>query len=394
MKKVIVHTRLSGVNGRNELNGIFRYIARNDDWDLRISQSEAELADELRQSIAGVGSADGFIISATVSESICELIGKVKVPTVLLDIHPYHIPRRRKNLVFVRNDDGGAGIAAARHLMSLGAFQSFAFVHSKDPRPWSDRRCEAFALELRRHGHTVSVFDHNSFSSAEDRARLTEFLTGLAKPAAVFVAWDVRAMQALECCHDAKIEVPTEMSLLGVDDEIHCEHTNPPLASIRPDSVEEGRRAAEALDRLMHSRKPARRERKSPMLITCKILGVAQRESASAISPGGHLVRRALAFIAENAATNLKVSDVVSHLGVSRRLADARFRQFHKGSILGAITSARLEELKRRLRETDAPIVRITNDCGFSDSNYAKTLFLRKTGMTMGEYRASVSGVV
>lgn len=380
MKKIIVHVRLSGVPGRNELNGIFRYLARREGWDFRLPFDENALAAELRQSAAGDEKPDGFIISTPVSDEICALVGKTKVPTVLLDIHPSRIHRRRKNLAFIRNDDGGIGLAAAKHLMSLGSFRSYAFVHSKDRRPWSDRRAEAFAFGLRRHGHAVKVFRPNALSTAEDRLKLTAFLAKLEKPAAVFSAWDGRAVQVLECCHDAKIAVPEEMALLGVDDEILCDHTKPPLASIRPDSAEEGFKAAEALDRMI-------RGKPTPTIVTCRIKGVVERESASAIAPGGHLVRQALAFIVEHAATNLKVRDVVAHLGVSRRLADQRFHQFQKESILSAITRARIEELKRRLRETDAPIGRITADCGFLNASYAKTLFLSKVGQTMTAYR-------
>ena len=380
MKKIIVHVRLNGVPGRNELNGIFRYLARKEDWDFRIVQDEAALEAELRQSASGPGRPDGFIISAPVSDDICALVGKNKVPTVLLDIHPSRIPRRKKNLAFIRNDDGGIGLAAAKHLMSLGNFRSYAFIHAKDRKPWSERRGEAFAFGLAKRGHTPKVYRANSLPDAEDRIKLAAFLSRLEKPAAVFAAWDERAVQTLECCHDAKIAVPEEMALLGVDDEILCDHTKPPLASIRPDNTEEGFKAAEALD-LMIRGKPA------PTVVTCRIKGVVERESASAIAPGGHLVRQALAFIAANAATNLKVRDVVAHLGVSRRLADQRFHQFQKESILSAITRARVEELKRRLRETDAPIGRITADCGFLNASYAKTLFLSKVGQTMTAYR-------
>lgn len=383
MKKVVVHVRLSGAPGRNELNGIFRYLARKEEWDIRIPQNEDELAAEIRQSIDGKEKPDGFIVAAPVSDEVCRLVARTTVPTVLLDIHPYHVKHRKKRLVFVRNDDGGVGIVAAKHLMGLGNFRSYAFVHAKDPRPWSDRRGEAFAFELGQHGRSVRVFGTNALAPDEDRRRLTDFLSGLDKPAAVFAAWDGRALQTLECCHDAKIAVPEELALLGVDDELICEHTKPPLASIRPDNEEEGFRAAEALDRLMCGRK-------TPGTVICRIVGVTERESASAIAPGAHLVRNALAFICENAAKDIRVGDVIAHLGVSRRLADKRFRQFQKETILDAITRIRLEELKRRLRTTDAPIQRITSDCGFPDASYVKVLFRRKVGMTMRDYRASV----
>ena len=42
-KKVILHFRLNGVPGRNQLNGIFRFLGRLGNWDLRLTQSESIL---------------------------------------------------------------------------------------------------------------------------------------------------------------------------------------------------------------------------------------------------------------------------------------------------------------------------------------------------------------
>ena len=141
--KVIIHVRLSGVHGRNQLNGIFRYLGRTTAWDIRLTQNESELLEELRSSIEDSGHPDGFIISAPISDEACTQIAKLPTPTVLIDIRPYHISGRNGNLAFVHNDDGGIGLAAAKHLTDLGNFRSFAFIHAKDPRPWSDRRQRA-----------------------------------------------------------------------------------------------------------------------------------------------------------------------------------------------------------------------------------------------------------
>ena len=131
------------------------------------------------------------------------------------------------------------------------------------------------------------------------------------------------------------------------------------------------------------------RKRKWPKSTLCKISGISERESASAISPGGHLVRRALEFIEQNKTKPIGAADVVKHLGVSRRLADRRFRQFQHETILEAITRIRLKEVQRRLRNSKLPIVKIAQACGFPDTSYLMTLFQRKFGMTMSEWRHS-----
>ena len=170
------------------------------------------------------------------------------------------------------------------------------------------------------------------------------------------------------------------MALLGVDDDILCEHTHPPLASIRPDNEAEGYRAAQTLDLML-------RGKKWPKSRLCPISGISERESASAIAPGGHLVRQALEFIQRNRTQPIRVTDVVKELGVSRRLADQRFRQFLHETILEAITRIRLEEVKHRLLATRAPIARVAAVCGFADASYLMTLFQRKFGLTMREWR-------
>lgn len=381
-RKVIIHVRLSGVHGRNQLNGIFRYLGRTTAWDIRLTQNESELLEELRSSIEDVEHPDGFIISAPISDETCAQIAKLHTPTVLIDIRPYHIPGRKSHLAFVHNDDGGIGLAAAKHLINLGNFRSFAFIHAKDPRLWSDRRHKAFSYFLNKREQECAVYPPNNLPSAEDRESLTGFLQRLKRPSAVFAAWDNRAVQVLECARAAKISIPGEMALLGVDDDILCEHTHPPLASIRPDSEQEGFCAAKVLDCMFRKRKWTRST-------LCKISGISERESASAISPGGHLVRRALEFIEQNRTRSISAADVVKHLGVSRRLADRRFQQFQHETILEAITRMRLKEVQRRLRNSNLPIVKIAQVCGFPNTSYLMTLFQRKFGMTMSEWRQS-----
>ena len=381
-RKIIIHVRLIGAPGRNQLNGIFRHLGRTTDWNIHLTQNEQELIEELKSTESSLTKPDGFIISAPLSDAACTLIAKIHVPTVLIDIRPYRISKRNNNLAFVHNDDGGIGLIAAKHLFGLGNFRSFAFVHAKESRPWSDRRLEAFSFFLKKHGHRCAICHSNNLPSDEDRQLLIDFLRQLERPAAVFAAWDNRAIQILECARAAKINIPDEMVVLGVDDDILCEHTHPPLASVRPDSEQEGYCAAKILDNML-------KKKKWPKSTLCRIGGISERESASTVAPGGHLIRRALEFIEQNKTKPITAIDVVRHLGISRRLADKRFQQFQHETILETITRIRLKEVQRRLRNSKLPITKIAQACGFPDTSYLMTLFQRKFGMTMREWRQS-----
>ena len=71
----------------------------------------------------------------------------------------------------------------------------------------------------------------------------------------------------------------------------------------------------------------------------------------------------------------------------SRRLADLRFRELQNKSILQAITERRLDEVKRRLRETHEKIDTIAAACGYSNPNHLKNLFKRRFSMSMSAFR-------
>ena len=78
---------------------------------------------------------------------------------------------------------------------------------------------------------------------------------------------------------------------------------------------------------------------------------------------------------------------MAAHLGVSRRLADLRFREILGSSIYEVLRDRRLEEAKRLLSLTDESISAITERCGFANKTHLKNLFLRRVGCSMRDWR-------
>jgi transcriptional regulator GlxA family with amidase domain len=74
-------------------------------------------------------------------------------------------------------------------------------------------------------------------------------------------------------------------------------------------------------------------------------------------------------------------------MGVSRSLADLRFKEVNGTTILEALTQRRLDEVVRLLFTTDYPIKRISLSCGFSNIKHLKWLFRKRFGTSMREYR-------
>ena len=89
------------------------------------------------------------------------------------------------------------------------------------------------------------------------------------------------------------------------------------------------------------------------------------------------------------AVKGIGVGDVVRRFKVSRSLLELRFRELQNESVYEAMLRTRMEEAKRRLRLTNDPICEITAACGLKNPAPPKTLFKKRFGVTMREYRAS-----
>ena len=196
-------------------------------------------------------------------------------------------------------------------------------------------------------------------------------------------ASDLRARQVIEACHDTNLDIPVQVAVLGVDnDELLCDYTSPTLSSVLPDFEDEGFKAAQALERMMNARRPC-----APRIIPCSVKSIVARESTHPFTPSENLVRRARAFIAREAAKGASVADVVAHLGVSRRLADLRFREIAGETIGDALTRARLDAVTRLLRQRHVPLSQIPARCGFANANSLRNLFRRTYGVSMRAWR-------
>jgi DNA-binding LacI/PurR family transcriptional regulator len=96
---------------------------------------------------------------------------------------------------------------------------------------------------------------------------------------AVFAANDHMALGLLRRLHETGLDVPGDISVIGVDDAPEAAYLNPPLTTVRSDFLELGTRSVALLLREIVQRGEAARDTVSPVLV--------KRESA-AQPPSGH----------------------------------------------------------------------------------------------------------
>lgn len=380
--KIWVHLRLSYASGRDILYGISRYARANAHWNIKLMPSYGD-GSEFR--FPSPAEADGLISSEPLSADAATS----GIPLVVIGTREKWLGRRMKSLAFVRNDDAAIGRFGANFLKSLGKFRSFGFVPTNVPYYCSILRSEGFFSELKKAAADVRQYTAREMEdgTVDDIASLGSWLADLPKPTAVMAVHDLRATHVLEAATMARIKVPEQMAVIGVDnDELLCDFTSPQLTSVYPDHVKEGELAAATLHALLkksdsHRTRTFRSNAKS----------IVERESTRHISPATHLAEEAMSFIRHNALKGIGAADVARHLRVSRRLCDLRFKECHGETVLEAILKVRFAELKRRLASSTTSIGKIVSGCGFACESHAKRMFKKRFGMSMREWRASPS---
>ena len=386
IRKILLLINLSRASGRRMLSGVLREMSSHPEWQLRIMQVQ-EMSPDLIVETLRSGGFDGIISSEMEVREVSDYLEADDIPLVVTGTRRSCIPKRGKAVSFIRFEEEAIGEQGADYLTSLGAFKIFGFIHysEKAYAYLSSLRKKGFRRKVESEGLNWTSYGDPKNSDIRDRQELERYLSGLPRPAALMVGCDKRAVEVLDACSRLKIRVPDDISLISVDnDELLCHSTNPSLSSIETAVDEAGAQAVRDLARLM---KQSARKRARTTRILRPSCTVVERGSSAALPPGLHLAREALRFISANASRELKVADVVSHLGVSRRLADLRFREFQHETLLSASTRTRLDEVARRLKDDDAPIRTIMRICGFRNAGHLESLFHRRFGVTMRDYR-------
>lgn len=366
--------------GRGVLEGISRFLMENPPWQVQLDLRELLVTPPawLRH-----WDGDGIITRSTTPE-MAEIILKWGIPTVnLTDIYG------DQGIPAIWNDHQAIGKMAAEHLMQRG-LTNFAFCGFSDHH-WSTERRIGFESAVATRGFTVQ---HHSSDWSQARrsgwekqqANIVEWLRGLPKPIGVMACNDFRGQHVLEACQTAKISVPDDVAVIGVDnDEVICDFCQPPLTSVIPAAERIGFEAASMLSKLMNG------ETLTESKLLVKPLGVAARHSTDIMAIEDLEVVAALKLIRDRACLGLNVADILQEIPIARSSLERRFRKAVGRSPQAEIRDAQLKRARQLLCETDLSLAQIASLTGFKHSEYFSVVFKREIGQTPGQFRANVS---
>ena len=376
---IFVLNDLSLHSGRDIQRGILEYLDHTSvDWELRnIPKSEAHLA--LKSELLAPGGRNiGIIITTELEPDLMDMLAESSVPIVLVGLRHAKLEARTHSIAFVRNDNLGIGRLAAEYFVSLGKFNSYAFVPACDhyDRYWSNERLTGFIQSLQKANIAPCI--------PAEGTDIAKWLCSLPKPTAILAACDTIAERLFPACAVANLGIPQTVAILGVDnDDLICRQCRPTLSSILPGHHEMGYAAARELDRLLAKKA----SHSHPHITIIQPKDVVQRGSTRILPPATTLVRRMKDFIRFNAVKGISVSDVVSHVHVSRRLAELRFHELENISLRRAIETRKLALAQRLLAQGNRSVTNVARKCGFTSGNQLTRVFKLRTGQSISEWQ-------
>ncbi len=371
--EVLVAMERSLISRMRKLCGMYRAATERGNISLRIMDDGRELTRQYVDDVVkdGVGA---FVVGALgVGDAIahiCDLT--LPLVTISLPAPP------RRNLCAVHTDNEAIAKEAVRILFGNRRFASYAYYPANGNPEWSDVRGRHFLDRVSRQSKCSAVM--------LSRDTLIATLRSLPRPMGLFAANDSYAVELMDACRKAGLSIPSDASVVGVDnEEFLCENTTPALTSICPDFEDEGYTAIAMLSAMLAGKAV-------PPLVACGLQPTVVRKSAMGERYAESLVNRAMSIINDKAASGLTVSDVCESLKISRRLLDMRFKEIRGLSPKEAITARRLEALRKLLRSSSDPISVVCRKCGFGSANHPKKLFRQRYGTTMRAWRQADGG--
>lgn len=380
---IAVQVETNRAHGRSLIEGIADYALLNTDWRLESIdlKSLANSANTKRFS--------GFILRV-MDDTTANLLIKTKKPAI--DTYGKNDVGK---IPFIRLDDVAIAECAAKFFREH-KFTNYAFCGFPGLR-FSEARGKAFKKAVAGFGMSCIMYDggggplketsvrNERMDVCSDCTALRKWAKSLPKPISVFCCNDMRAFHFLKACNDAKIKVPQEVSVLGVDnDKVLCTFSNPPLSSIDTDSFTLGQNAAKALDLMLSNTSCL-----APMATLHKPAGVIERTSTAFYPTQTPWLSDALVYIRRHIGDGISAKDVIAHLGYSHTTVGKVFRRELGLSVQQEIIRYRRELACRLLIDTSLTAAEIADRCGYPSPQYFAHMFAAHFGTTPEKWRRS-----
>lgn len=185
---------------------------------------------------------DGVILLSPVEEdAYVKELKQNRIPFVMLDNqHP------NPSVASVLVDNFKGGYEAAKHLIDLG-HRDIAHIRGAEPFLSSRERERGFEAAMREAGLTPYRVERGNFDIESGYEIASRWIETGRLPTAVFAGDDYMAIGVMDACKNAGVKVPSELSVVGFDDQLLASQLRPLLTTVRQPARALGRNGVEIL---------------------------------------------------------------------------------------------------------------------------------------------------
>lgn len=379
MIKILLLTDFSSGYGRNLLEGVVRYSREYGPWIFyRMPLYYRELhGDEGVVKWAEEWGADAII--AQLTDIDLQALNRLDIPIIV-----QNYKERYHGLSNLTGDYYGTGVMAAEFFIRKG-YKSFAYYGFQDT-VWMRERGEGFRDTVAGKGFTVYPFSSPEQRTGDhwvfDATKVSRWLLDLPKPLALFACDDYHALEITEVCKMYNIRIPTDIAILGVDnDNLLCNISDPALSSIELDITNGGYEVGKLLHQFIDKKISA------PIDIIIKPVRIVTRGSTERFAVSDKYIRQVLEYMDDNYRNPISVDDLIRIIPISRRVLEKKFKSETDMSVYQYLQQLRIDKFTDFLITTTLPLVEAAAHAGFTDYKNFSRIFTKMKGITPLQYR-------
>jgi LacI family transcriptional regulator len=328
---------------------------------------------------------DGILVHALGPSELRRLVETSRLPTVDLTG-----TLARAGVPKVMHDYHAVAAAAADYLIGLG-WKHLAFYLSQPLRSFpADRErlyWAGFQRAAQARGREVSLLEWRPRrGGAGHDARfewLGEGLLRLPKPLAVWAWDDYAAVEVLDACAAKDLLVPRQVAVLGNHNEtLVCDFTRVPLSSVGTNRALMAYQGCRLLDGLIRGRTDL------PAVTLVQPGEICQRQSTALNEEQMPVnLSKVVRLIRSHFHGPLAIPELARRAGMSVRLLQRELRAATGMSPSELLVRCRMENARRLLLETNSPVERIGELCGYGSLSAFTQAFTREVGMAPQRFR-------
>lgn len=204
------------------------------------------------------------LMTSTFEEKHLKALARQRIPVVALSVGP-HSPQARK----LEIDFSTGMLQGIDHLAALG-HRRFGIISGPLQIGSAATTRDAFLNALAQRDLSAAHVIECNYRVDGAMSAVRSLLSHSDLPTALLCGNDLIALGAISALQEAKLRVPEDLSVVGVDDIIFARLASPPLTTIHVPREELGKIGFEMLDRMRHPSKGTTRPRVKTHLVIRK----------------------------------------------------------------------------------------------------------------------------